>query len=185
MTTPELYREIWEKGKYRLGSTAQRLVPFLKAIIPAGATINDYGAGTGRADVLLAEAGYKLNLVDFADNALEDDARALIGPGFTYHVAPLESLPADFPHAEWGICINVLMVVDPAKLDAIMVEMRRTCDNLIIETYDWPDVRLGENRTLIQEDGKWWAEQARKYWHNVLAVASPEHRRRYITICRS
>ena len=51
--------------------------------------------------------------------------------------------------ADWGICINVLMVVDPEKLPAIMAEMRRTCRNLVIEVYDMPDMRLGENRTLV------------------------------------
>lgn len=184
MTTPELYNDIWENGHYREGSTALRLVPFLRNYIPEGSVINDYGSGTGRAEVELLKHDFKINMVDFADVALEPTARGLIGERLTYTIAPLEALPTDFPVADWGICINVLMVVDPEKLDQILSEMRRTCHNLIIEVYDSPDVRLGQDRTLIKGNAEFWAAQMRKYWPVVESVASPEHKRRYITICR-
>lgn len=185
MTTPEIFNEIWQKGQYRLGSTCQRLLPFLRSIIPAGSTVNDYGSGTGRAEKKLLEFCSRVNMVDFACGALEADVRPLLGDRLTYTVAPLEALPANFPVADWGICINVLMLVDPAKLDAINREMRRTCKNLIVEVYDWPDVRLGCDRTLTKQGAEWWAALLRQYWPYAEAVPSPEHRRRYITICKS
>lgn len=188
MTTPEIYNEIWERAYYREGSTCLRLVPWLKTIIPEGAVVNDYGSGTGRAEVLLLDHCARIAMVDFASAALEEEARSLIdGKRLTYTVAPLEELPEDFPVAEWGICINVLMVVDPEKLDAIMAEMRRTCRNLIIEVYDTPDVRLGENRTLCAHDGAWWAAKMREFWPVVESypdMAPARHPRRYITIGR-
>jgi SAM-dependent methyltransferase len=184
MTTPEIYNEIWEKGHYREGSTCLRLVPFLRYYIPAGSVVNDYGSGTGRAEKDLLEFCAKVNMVDFAAAALEDEAKALIGERLTYTIAPLESLPPDFPVADWGICINVLMVVDPEKLHDILTGIRRTCRNLIVEVYDMPDVRLGENRTLVAGDAKWWAAILGKYWPRVESVKSPEHPRRYITVCR-
>ena len=182
MTTPELYNEIWAKGEYRLGSTCLRLLPFLREHIPAGSIVNDYGAGTGRAEKGLLEFCSQVNMVDFADVALEDEARGLIGDRLTYTIAPLESLPDDFPVADWGICINVLMVCDPALLKEIMWEMRRTCRNLIIEVYDLPDVRLGADRTLIKGDAAFWATEMSKYWPQVESIKSPEHPRRTITI---
>lgn len=184
--SPEVYNEIWEKGQYREGSTCLRLVPFLLKYIPVGSTINDYGSGTGRAEVELLKHNYALiNMVDFVDVALERPIRALIGERLTYTISPLESLPVDFPIADWGICINVLMVVDPEKLQAILAEMRRTCRNLIIEVYDTPDIRLGQDRTLIKGDAIFWAQQMLKHWPVVESVASPEHKRRYITIGRA
>jgi SAM-dependent methyltransferase len=185
MTTAEVFREVWEKGDYRRGSTAQRLVSFIAGIIPAGSMINDYGSGTGRADVELLKRGYRVNMVDIADNALEDEARALIGKGLTYMVCPLDRLPDAFPVAEWGICINVLMLVDPERLDAILAEIRRTCRNLIVEVYDMDDHRLGRNMTTMKGDAKWWADRLAEFWPDVESVKSPEHPRRYITICRS
>lgn len=185
MTTAQEFNEVWEKGEYRRGSTAQRLVPFLLRYIPAGATINDYGSGTGRAEIELLKAGYSINMVDFASAALEEATRMLIGKKLTYTISPLEDLPADFPVADWGICINVLMTVDPLKLDKIMAEMRRTCRNLIIEVYERPDVRLGKDLTTVKGDAAFWAREMKKHWDVVESVPSPEHYGRYITIGRS
>lgn len=184
MVTAETFDEIWTKGQYRGGSTCLRLVPFLRQHIPAGSIVNDYGSGTGRAEKGLLEFCSRVNMVDFAAVALEDESRSLIGERLTYTISPLESLPADFPIADWGICINVLMVVDPEKLDAILLGIRRTCRNLIVEVYDWPDIRLGEDRTLIKGDAAWWSREMAKYWPIVESAESPEHPRRYITICR-
>lgn len=184
MTTPDTFNEIWTHGHYREGSTCLRLVPWLRQHIPAGSVVNDYGSGTGRAEKGLLEFCSRVNMVDFASTALEEEARALIGERLTYTISPLEALPADFPVADWGICINVLMVVDPGKLDAILAEMRRTCRNLIIEVYDTPDVRLGQNRTLVVGDAAFWAGQMRRHWPAVESHKSPEHPRRYITIGR-
>lgn len=185
MTNSTLFNEVWTRGHYREGSTCLRLIPFLKQFIPPGAEINDYGSGTGRADVSLVKDGYKVNMVDFADLALEDEAKRMLGPNLTYQVSPLESLPTDFPFAEWGICINVLMTVDPLKLDAIMQEMRRTCKNLIIEAYDVSDMRLGRDMTTVKGDAAFWFAEMSKYWSVVESYPSPEHKRRYITIGRS
>lgn len=181
----KIFREVWDCGNYRLGSTAKRLIPFLTSKIPSGSEINDYGCGTGRADVLLIQAGYRVNMVDFVDNAIEPEARSLIGRNLTYCVAPLWSLPESFPVAEWGICINVLMTVDPIRLGDIQKEMKRTCRNLIVEAYDWSDVRLDRDMTTIKLDAEGWAEEMRKYWPVVEKHQSPEHQRRYITICRA
>lgn len=185
--TPELYDQIWTHGHYREGSTCLRLAPWLRTIIPAGSVVNDYGSGTGRAERLLLEHCSRVNMVDWSAVALEDEARMLIGDRLTYTIAPLEELPADFPVADWGICINVLMVVDPEKLDRIMAEMRRTCRNLVIEVYDTPDVRLGENRTLCAHDGAWWASKMREFWPVVESYPdmATGHKRRYITVGRS
>jgi hypothetical protein len=66
-----------------------------------------------------------------------------------------------------------------------MGEMRRTCRNLIVEVYDWPDVRLGVDLTTIKGDAAFWKAELAKHWPVVETVKSPEHPRRYITICRS
>lgn len=182
----KLYNEIWTHGHYREGSTCLRLIPFLRKFIPEGSTINDYGSGTGRAEVELLKYDYpKINMVDFADVALEEPAKSLIGDRLTYTISPLESLPEDFPVADWGICINVLMVVDPLKLDDIMKQMRRTCKNLIIEVYDAADFRLGKDRTTIKGNADFWAREMKKYWPIVESYPSPEHHTRYITVGRT
>ena len=147
--------------------------------------INDYGAGTGRADVELLQYGHTINMVDISDVALEASAKYWIGKGLTYTVCPLQKLPKDFPVAEWGICINVLMTVDPYFLEPILAEMRRTCSNLIIEVYDTADFRLGRDMTLIKEPPEFWYAALKRHWPIVESHPSPEHPRRSITIGRS
>jgi SAM-dependent methyltransferase len=186
MTTPELFNDVWKRGSYREGSTCLRLLPFLRQHIPAGSIVNDYGSGTGRAEKGLLEFCSQVNMVDFADSALEEEIRHLVDGGrLTYTVAPLDNLPADFPVADWGICINVLMTVDPQKLEKILSEMRRTCRNLIIEVYDVSDFRLGLDMTTIKGDAAFWAARMREHWPVVESHKSPEHSHRYITIGRS
>jgi len=75
--------DIWTRGHYREGSTCLRLLPFLRRYIPEGSEVNDYGSGTGRAEPGLLEFCDRVNMVDFADAALEDEARALIGDRLT------------------------------------------------------------------------------------------------------
>jgi hypothetical protein len=185
MTNPAIFNDVWQNGRYRLGSTADRLIPFLVERIPPDSVINDYDSGTGRADVKLLDLGYSINMVDFADVALEQAPRSRLCDRLTYQVAPLWSLPGDFPIADFGICINVLMTVDPSRLDDIQKEMRRTCRNLIVEVYDWPDIRLGIDMTTIKGDAEWWASEMSKYWPCVGSFESPEHKHRFITICQS
>lgn len=115
----------------------------------------------GLAEIELLKRGHKVNMVDISDKALDSHTRSLIGEKLTYTLCPLEALPEDFPIAEWGICINVLMTVDPAKLDSIMRNMRRTCWNLIIETYDMNDMRLGRQ---MKGDMSFWTQEMSKYW---------------------
>jgi hypothetical protein len=124
-------------------------------------------------------------MIDIARNALESEAEALIGPRMTFTLASLWDLPERFPIAEWGYCVDVLMCVAPEKLHDILSEIRRTCDNLFTQVYDWDDVRLGVNYTTIVQTPEWWQEQFKAHWPSVERIPSKEHGRRYIFVCRS
>lgn len=181
------FRKIWDEGNYRLGSTAQRMASFIAARIPAGSSITDYGSGTGRAEVALLKSNpYKITMIDIAENALEDEARSILGSPDS----PLNMIIADLadlsqvPLAEWGMCINVLMVVQPEKLDRILSEISRTCRNLIFEAYDFTDIRLGKDMTTVKKNRQEWEEKLSEYWQDVVFEPSPESVRRYIFVCK-
>ncbi len=180
------FEELWDKGDYRGGSVAQRLVPRILNYVPKGKTLNDYGSGTGRAEVeiLKHRPEQKINMVDIADNALEDECKNLLSqsPNLTFKIADLVDL-GDFPHADWGICIGVLMTVPHETLDTILGEIRRTCDNLFMEIYDLPDNRLGSDQTLTKMNGEQWSAKLSQFWPKVLQEPSPESPQRYIFIC--
>jgi len=180
------FKIVWEKGNYRMGSTAQRLVPFLLNHIPGTATINDYGCGTGRAEVEIYKArpNQKINMYDITADALEPAVKNLIGvKSLTFTEVDLADL-GNIPKADWGICINTLMVVQRDKLDTILAELKRTCSNLIVEMYDLPDFRCGMDLTTVKMNSIQWTEKLLEHWKIVSFTQSKESKSRYIFVCR-
>lgn len=186
------FERVWDpagEGRYRMGSPGQRLAPRFLGYVPMGASINEYGSGTGRPVVRIKQIrpDVSVNMVDLASNALEEEARNLVYGGesrVTFIEACLWNLPGDFPIADWGYCVDVLMCVPPEKLDAILRNIRMTCRSLFTQVYDWPDKRLGINYTTIMEGPEWWEAKFRQFWTCVERIKSLEHPRRYIYVCR-
>ena len=184
------FEKMWDpndQAKYRLGSAGQRYAKQFLAYVPEGATINEYGSGTGRAviEIKKLRPDVKINMIDIAENALEPEAKALIGPDVTYTIGDLATLPDEFPVVEWGYCVGVLMLVAPEMLDNVMTELRRTCRNIFVEVYNLSDVRLDIELTTIKQDFLWWDDKLREHWPNVEFIQSKEHRQRFIYVCRS
>ncbi len=172
--------DVWEHGEYRRGSTAQRLVQRLLNWIPEGASINDYGCGTGRAEVEMHKArpSQKITMIDITETAVEPEAKI-----FPFIEADLSDLSA-VPVADWGMCINCLMTVQKDKLGTILAEIRRTCRNLIVEVYDWQDVRLGREYTTVIMSRDEWGRKLSEFWPIVIFERDHGTDRRFIFICR-
>jgi len=182
------FEKIWhpnDAARYRLGSAGQRYAKQFLSYVANGATINEYGSGTGRAvvEIKRLRPDVKINMIDIADNALESEARALIGPDVSYTVADLSALPPGFPVADWGYCVGVLMLVAPETLDDILYEIRITCKNLFVEVYNLSDVRCGIELTTIKQDWPWWTEKLKEHWPSVEFIQSKEHKQRFIFVC--
>lgn len=183
------FEKIWhpdDAARYRMGSAGQRYAKQFLEYVPQGATINEYGSGTGRATVAIRtlRPDVYVNMVDIAVNALEKEAMALIGDQVTYQIADLACLPLDFPVADWGYSIGVLMLVAPESLDDIIGEMRRTCRNCFVEVYNLSDVRLGIELTTIKQEWTWWLDKLNEYWPVVEFIQSNQHKQRFIFVCR-
>lgn len=177
---------IWSKGDYRRGSTAQRLTDTFLLYIPPKATINDYGSGTGRAEMEILQKRHdqKICMIDIAKNALEPPAKALVERGILKFIhADLTDL-GEVPHADWGLCINVLMTVQKSKLDIILKQIANTCDNLFFEAYDLKDFRLGMDMTTVKLSKEEWNSLFLKYWNEVTFIQSKESNHRYIFVCK-
>jgi 2-polyprenyl-3-methyl-5-hydroxy-6-metoxy-1,4-benzoquinol methylase len=184
----EKFEKVWDpegEGRYRLGSPGHRLVKVFTEYAPAGCVVNDYGAGTGRAAVALARAGYRVNMVDIATNALEEEALEFVKKGMlTWTHASLWELPMRFPKADWGFCIDVLMTLPPERATQALSEIRRTCSNLFVQVDNWSDPRLGMEMHPVRMDAEHWQAGLLVYWPEVTRIASVEDSRRYIFVCR-
>jgi|ADurb_Leu_03_Slu_FD_contig_101_44878_length_1365_multi_2_in_0_out_0_3 SAM-dependent methyltransferase len=180
-----VFIDIWDRGNYRLGSPGERIVPMFVPLIPPSCVVNDYGSGTGRAALLLRRLGHPVNMVDIAPNALEEPARAALGPDFTFTLASVWDLPEDFPVAPWGFSAEMLMTIPPAKLEQTIKNIRRTCKNFFCQVYNRIDVRVGHHANLIHEGPQWWHELLEAYWPHVERIESREISLRYIYACRA
>ncbi len=124
-------------------------------------------------------------MVDIADNALEDEAKALVY-GMENRVTFIESilwdLPIDFPIADWGYCVDV-SCASPRPPGRHPQNIRVTCRALFTQVYDWADMRLGINYTTIMEGPEERLWKIKQFWPKVERVISTEHKRRYIYIC--
>lgn len=185
----ERFENIWhpdDRAKYRLGSAGQRYAKQFLSYVPLGATINEYGSGTGRAVVEIRHQrpDVRINMIDIADNALELQARSLIGQGVTYTLADLSCIPIDFPVADWGYCVGVLMLVAPDALDDILTNIFHHSRNMFVEVYNLSDVRCGIELTTIKKPWDWWLDKLREFWPSVEFIQSAEHRQRFIFVCK-
>lgn len=179
--------DIWEKCDYRRGSAGERYADRFLDYVPHGATVNDYGSGTGRGTVAIKKLrpDVTVNMVDIARNALEYETMELMGHGVTFTFSDLSRLPEDFPVSDWGYCVNVMMLLEGEALDNAMLEMRRTCRNLFMEVYDYPDWRLGEDRTKTKQPASWWREKLSELWEQVTYLENFDVPGRYVFVCRS
>lgn len=72
-----------------LCSVRKKVLDFLKAVLPAGGSVLDVGAGMGRYHKAVLDAGYKLTLLDAYRPYLEKaDPRASLIQGTTQEVLP-------------------------------------------------------------------------------------------------
>ena len=156
------FETVWDPegaGQYRLGSCGLRMIRQFRLLANPSGTINDYGSGTGRAAVRMVEEGLQVNCVDIATNAMEEEARALIGRGITFFHASLWELPEDFPKVKHGFCADVLMTLPEDRVDEALANIARTCEELFVEVHPWQDVRCGMELTQTSGDADFWEEK--------------------------
>lgn len=187
------FEKVWDlngEGRYREGSPGKRMVKYFIQHCQKGQTVNEYGSGTGRAvvELLRVRPGTQVHMVDIADNAMEEEGKAELkrpGSTLTFAIAPLWKLPPKFPHADWGLCIEVLCFLPPEKLDDSLSEIRRTCDNLFCQVYERSDKRCGMELTTIPMSEKEWFMKLREFWRHVEPYPHPETPGgRYLFTCR-
>jgi hypothetical protein len=109
LTEQDKYRAMWSIDQYRQHSPGEHAVPqFLGVVRPSGVVV-DWGCGSGRASLRLAEAGLEPVLVDFADNARDPECLPLpfVQWDLTERNCPVR--------AEYGFCSDVLEHIPGAE----------------------------------------------------------------------
>lgn len=101
LTERDKYRLMWQFDGYREFSPGECVVDmFIEKVKPDGLVI-DFGCGTGRAGLALAQKGHEVLLIDFADNCRDQEAMGL--PFLEWDLS--RPMP---PRAKYGICTDVM-----------------------------------------------------------------------------
>ena len=160
------YGRLWEMDAYRAVSPGEQVAPeFLAQARPKpGASVIDFGCGTGRGAVLLALLGrLNVTMVDFAGNCLDQDVRAMLetqAQSLRFVKADLEkTLPVA---AEYGFCADVMEHIPPAKMDATLNHILRAAQHVFFQISTVDDAcgaLIGEPLHLSVHPYAWWLAQ--------------------------
>jgi len=118
------YGEMWKHDAYRANARGEVFAPeFLRVAHPRpGASVIDFGCGTGRPALLLATlGGLNVTMVDFVRNCLDADIRPMLeaqAHTLRFVKADLEAGP--LPTGEYGFCTEVMEHIPPDRVDRVL-----------------------------------------------------------------
>lgn len=172
---PEKYRRIWSLPLYRRHSPGETALGALKDALglPAGARVIDFGCGCGRASARLVRDGYNVTAIDFADNCLDEDARAVIGDRFVLaNLWDAEAMKA-VPPADYAICNDVMEHIPTEKVDAVLSNIAQAAKKTAFTICFEPDVHgkhINETLHLTVRTGGWWEKKLSEHFGTVRHV---------------
>jgi hypothetical protein len=158
------YRATWENKQYRVVSPGLRHVDSaLEWMRPeAGASITDWGCGTGKAAQAMFEKGYDLRLVDIAGNAY-------VG-ALPFVETCLWELPEDMPATDYGFCADVMEHIPTEHVDSVLAGIakrtRRKCYFQIALFHDSHFTDAGPLHLSVFP-GEWWQDRIEQQFKRV------------------
>lgn len=153
------YRLMWAIDSYRDRSPGENAVPMILEHLNPDSLVLDFGCGTGRASLALAKAGIDVLLIDFADNARDEEAINL--PFLEWDLT--HPLP---PHAHYGICCDVMEHIPTADVPTVLRNITDAADNVFFQISTVPDdfgCMIGGPLHLTVKPHAWWHEQLQQF----------------------
>lgn len=160
------YRRMWDIAGYRAVSPGEALAGEIAAALDAkpGASVIDFGIGTGRCAQRLKDLGLAVTGIDIADNCLDD------GVDIPVTIAPLWRLPAGIT-ADHGVCCDVMEHIPPDRVDDVLSGMaqavRRNVYFHIALEHDACGQWIGAPLHLTVRPHAWWCRELANHWRSV------------------
>jgi 2-polyprenyl-3-methyl-5-hydroxy-6-metoxy-1,4-benzoquinol methylase len=166
---PELprYIKLWglKDGSYRRHSPGEQLVDlFLELSPPKGATIIDWGCGTGRASKKMYddERNFDITMVDFAYNCLDDEIKELAKDNDRLRFMEKDITKNSELQSEWGFCTDVLEHIEPDDIDAVLDNILTSSKQVFFQISTANDIfsnhpEMGDGDLhLTVQNYNWW-----------------------------
>jgi len=155
LTEQQKYERMWAYREYRTYSPGEDAVPQFLQLAPDRGTLLDIGCGTGRAGLRLREHGFRVTLIDFAENSR--DYEALVLPFIQHDVT--EPFPAI---ADYGFCADMLEHIPTPQVPAVLAHILRATGKAFLQISTTPDAMgalINQPLHLTMQPADWWAEQ--------------------------
>lgn len=160
------YGEMWKHPEYRKVAPGEQIAQiFMTHVRPrSNAHVIDFGCGTGRGALMLAIlGGCRVTMLDFVNNALDDDIRDML----VTQAHKLRFMKADLEQkipiaAEYGYCTDVMEHIPPANVDRVLDNILRAAQHVffsISTTHDSCGKLIGEDLHLTVEPYAWWLQK--------------------------
>ena len=154
------YEKAWGHDRYRAYSPGEAVVlNYVMKCNPAHGKVIDFGAGTGRASLMLHKLHFDVTMIDIADNCLDDEVREAIGERLV--VGNLWEL-LDLPRAPEGFCTDVMEHIPTDKVDAVIENILGLCDRVFFQIClkeDHFGSEIDEHLHLTVRPFTWWRDK--------------------------
>ena len=161
------YVKMWTHDEYRKVSPGEQLaLTFMTEARPEkGASVIDFGCGTGRGGHALAKFGLSVTLVDFARNCLDPQVAAAV------ERKELKWVKADLTkrlplEAQYGFCCDVLEHIPEADVQRVLANVLGSARRVFFNISTVPDhfgpVLDGAPLHLTVRPKEWWLDQLHK-----------------------
>lgn len=170
LTERDKYRLMWQYDTYRAVAPGEHCVDAFEAIAKPDGLIIDFGCGTGRAALELHRRGYRVLLIDFADNCRDQEAL-----GLPFIEADLtRPCPA---RGTVGFCTDVMEHIPPADVDTVLENIFAAVPRAFFQISTVDDVcgdLIGAPLHLSVHPHAWWRERMTRFGRVLEEAEHPE-----------
>ena len=147
----EKYQYLWAAGGYRDWSPGEETAhTFANMVAPC--KVIDFGCGSGRAALRLAEYGFDVTLIDFTDNCRDKEALRL--PFLQWDLT--EPLPIK---GDVGYCTDVMEHIPPEDVETVIANILDATPRAFFQIATVPDKfgeTIGQQLHLTVQPHDWW-----------------------------
>lgn len=166
---------MWEIDAYRKVSPGylccDLFFNYFKRDLISGASITDFGAGTGSVVWPFLERKLKVQLIDIAPNALDEGVRNLMAfmpDQVVFHQECLWNLSHAVTATDWAYCCDVMEHIPEEKVDAVLAEISEKTRKggffqICLQDEYFGDM-INEKLHLSVHNHKWWEEKLSEFF---------------------
>lgn len=176
LTNPEQrkYDALWGTEEYRRVAPGESLVDLFREIAgpPPGASITDFGCGTGRPAASLRKLFKTVLAVDFSDSCLDPEVRKQLGEDFRFEKRDLtDKNHIPVTPTDYGFCTDVLEHIPPELVEQTLENILASAKwvfFMIDCAEDSMGALIGAPLHLTVKPYAWWKETFERLGYNVL-----------------